>query len=767
MKNKIILLLFLISFQPLMAESLKIQSKSISIDKNTKFTIFEGDVNASDLRNNVLVTEYAEYSKDLQFLESKGKTTIVTSEGYEIVGKNMSFDNINNLIKSNYPAVVNDLENNNIFLEKFEYKTDQKFFKSTENVKVIDSKNNTYNFSQVYIDEIKREIIGTDIKAFFNDANFKSNKNNKPRIFANTVKMDSQGNKFTKSNFTLCDYREQDKCPPWSLQASKMTHDKIKKTIYYDNAVIKIYDLPVFYTPKFSHPDPTVDRRSGFLAPVFTDSKNLGSGFALPYFFNINKDKDFTLTPRMYASEHPLFLGEYRHAFNESDLILDFGYTEGYNNTSYKKQPGNKTHFFTKFVKNFKGKDNSDNNLQISMQKVSNDKYLKLYKIDTNLADHSLDTLENTINFTHEKDDLFLGIKASAFETLKNEYEDKYEYILPDLIIDKNLISNKIVGTIDLQSNIKVHSYDTNKTTKFLINDIDWKYKDLNFKTGLTGKILGKLKNVNYEAQNVTGFKNDPTNELFGALGYLTDVNFEKNHDETSHLLTPKILFRYAPGNTRNEISKTRLNYNNIFSLDRLNAFNNFETGVSATLGFDYNLKNNKSEFNFSGGQVVNQKENKNMPSSSSLDEKLSDFVGGSSLKINKNVNLSYNFSLDQNYKNLNYNEFGTNFDFDPIKLNFGYLKEKEHIGNQEYVKSSLEYQKSEDGIFTAGTKRNLVTNSAEYYDLSYEYINDCLRAGLVYRREFYNDSELEPENSLMFKISLVPFSNLSSPAFN
>ena len=48
--------------------------------------------------------------------------------------------------------------------------------------------------------------------------------------------------------------------------------------------------------------------------------------------------------------------------------------------------------------------------------------------------------------------------------------------------------------------------------------------------------------------------------------------------------------------------------------------------------------------------------------------------------------------------------------------------------------------------------QKKLITNSAEYYNLSYEYINDCLRAGLVYRREFYNDSELEPENSLMFK---------------
>ena len=50
---------------------------------------------------------------------------------------------------------------------------------------------------------------------------------------------------------------------------------------------------------------------------------------------------------------------------------------------------------------------------------------------------------------------------------------------------------------------------------------------------------------------------------------------------------------------------------------------------------------------------------------------------------------------------------------------------------------------------------------------LSYEYINDCLRAGLVYRREFYNDSELEPDNTLMFTITLNSFGSLNSPGFN
>ena len=58
---------------------------------------------------------------------------------------------------------------------------------------------------------------------------------------------------------------KNDKCPPWSVQASNMRHDNKKKTIYYDNALIKVYDIPIFYFPKLSHPDPSVDRRSGFL----------------------------------------------------------------------------------------------------------------------------------------------------------------------------------------------------------------------------------------------------------------------------------------------------------------------------------------------------------------------------------------------------------------------------------------------------------------------------------------------------------------------
>ena len=116
-----------------------------------------------------------------------------------------------------------------------------------------------------------------------------------------------------------------------------------------------------------------------------------------------------------------------------------------------------------------------------------------------------------------------------------------------------------------------------------------------------------------------------------------------------------------------------------------------------------------------------------------------------------------------ENYNNFNYNEIGTEIDLNPLKIDFSYLLEDKHIGNEEYFKTKVNLTKSSNGIFSFETKRNLISNSSEFYNLSYEYLNDCLRAGLVYRREFYNDSELEPENSLMFKITLSPLGQITS----
>ena len=117
------------------------------------------------------------------------------------------------------------------------------------------------------------------------------------------------------------------------------------------------------------------------------------------------------------------------------------------------------------------------------------------------------------------------------YETLKEDYNDKYEYIFPEFNFDKNLFNDPRLGNVDIESNLKVHNYDTNKLASFFINEIDWSSRDFDHKSGIVSKIFGNIKNINYEAKNIEIFKEDPTSELYGAIGYLAKLNLEKNKE--------------------------------------------------------------------------------------------------------------------------------------------------------------------------------------------------------------------------------------------
>ena len=199
-------------------------------------------------------------------------------------GEDIVFNNYKKIISSSKKALITDNENNKIYLSNFEYQIEKNIFKSLGDVKILDKNQNSYEFNQIYIDTKKKEILGSDAKFFINQNDFKIDERNKPRIFSNTSKISKNKSVFKKSVFTLCNYRKNDKCPPWSIQSNEMLHDNKKKKIFYKNAVIKIYDIPIFYIPKLSHPDPSVDRRSGFLVPSFEDTKNLGAFITVPYF---------------------------------------------------------------------------------------------------------------------------------------------------------------------------------------------------------------------------------------------------------------------------------------------------------------------------------------------------------------------------------------------------------------------------------------------------------------------------------------------------
>jgi len=143
----------------------------------------------------------------------------------------------------------------------------------------------------------------------------------------------------------------------------------------------------------------------------------------------------------------------------------------------------------------------------------------------------------------------------------------------------------------------------------------------------------------------------------------------------------------------------------------------------------------------------------------------MSDIVGKINYNFSEIGKIDYKFSLDHNLNDFNYNEVSTALDFGKIEFNLDYLEEQNHIGDEHYASTGITINFNDQNELNFSTKRNFKTDSTELYDLSYQYAIDCLTAGLVYRREFYNDvDDLKPKNSLMFTITFVPFTSANSP---
>ena len=152
------------------------------------------------------------------------------------------------------------------------------------------------------------------------------------------------------------------------------------------------------------------------------------------------------------------------------------------------------------------------------------------------------------------------------------------------------------------------------------------------------------------------------------------------------------------------------------------------------------------------------------MPIKSSLHQKMSDVVGTMNYNFSEIGSIDYKFSLDNNFNDLNYNQISTNLNFGRIGFNIDYLEERNHVGREHYMNTGINLDINSNNQLSLSTTKNYRTNSTELYDISYQYKNDCLRAGLVFRREFYQESDIEPKDKLMFVITFVPFSGARAP---
>ena len=67
----------------------------------------------------------------------------------------------------------------------------------------------------------------------------------------------------------------------------------------------------------------------------------------------------------------------------------------------------------------------------------------------------------------------------------------------------------------------------------------------------------------------------------------------------------------------------------------------------------------------------------------------------------------------------------------------------------------------NKENTLTFTTSKNLRDDFTEFYNLLYEYKTDCLSINLDYSRSFYNDGNLEPNETISFLLKIIPFTEL------
>ncbi len=538
------------------------------------------------------------------------------------------------------------------------------------------------------------------------------------------------------------------------MSADEIRHDKEKKTIYYKNASLKIYDKKIFYFPKFFHPDPTVKRQSGFLIPGFQDNSKSGLSLTVPYFLALAENRDITLTPRLFNDDKFLIQTEFREKNKNSSHIIDVSQFLSSNENS-------KGHLFYNFDKNLDSNkfDNLEFNLQL--EQVTDETYLKANKIESPII-KSFSNLTNSLSLQMYNEDVTIDTNLDVYEDLTKNDSDKYEYV-PNFSFSKIINDN-----YSFNSNGYYKNYNTNITEKVLINNFDFQSNLRLFDSGLINEKIFSIKNVNSDSTNSSNFKDKNSSTIVPTFQTNFTYPLNKESLKFNNRINPKLSLRLSLPSSKDIRKKDRtVGFENIYDLDRLGIADTSEGGISATYGYEF-IKIDKSNFNekikFGFANNLRLEENKDLPTNSNLGDKVSDFVGLFEYKHNDNFKFNYDFSLKNNLDDKNYELFGFEYYLNKFSSKFEYLNKNNSDLKTSYLNNRTSFNFNEKNSLIFETSENKEKSFTEFYNIIYQYENDCLKAGIEYNKEYYSDEDLEPSENLFFKITILPFGGFNTP---
>lgn len=591
------------------------------------------------------------------------------------------------------------------------------------------------------------------------------------RIWADTfIKKANNNKQMRNASYTACDMCEG-KSPLWQIDARKVNYDAEGQNINYNDAVLRVKNIPVLYLPFLSHPAPEVKRRSGFLMTSMGSSSYLGQYIQPTYFWDVSDHTDVILSPYFTTDRGVVLGGQYRQYVYNGHIKAEGTYLEDdgkdYNNSRHKKfnRPSHRGNLFldARYELNDLWVANLDFNY------ASDVFYLK----DLSLPYRDDAWLTSRLAFERFKGRDYAAIEGYYYTltsyNLKQRNDAEYRSRMKNMPTVAPFIEYENISTPSkygsyFKTNVSTASVyrenDEESQRLSMINSWELPYTS---KYGEQYKFAASVKSDIYyidDYQYLPNREYDGTlARVFPQVGVEWRLPFVRATDTTRQILEPVVVAAFAPDN-KNDVEKipnadsadAEFDDANILSLDRYAGYDRNDDGSRISYGLNWssygNIIGRTSAFI---AQTYQLSDESTFMRAVDEDERLSDYVGRVYASPHKYLDLNYRYRLDKDNFELKYSELGARFGTDIFNVYTSYIylqpNQNSYYTSNERKELYLSVNSKLTKDWSAGIYDRIdLTNHGGSLEhgghLTYE--DECLRLAFVAKRYNYDDPSME-----------------------
>jgi len=587
-------------------------------------------------------------------------------------------------------------------------------------------------------------------------------------VASHAHKVDDNITELFKAAYTPCKCTDSDGKPVdpfWTLKADKITIDQQTNEMIYDNASLDLAgDIPVAYSPYFSHSTPGADNQSGLLTPTFVRSRSLGFEYAQPVYYTIAPDRDVTLTPR-YTSKNGLVMeGDYREKFDSGQMDIKGSITNA-PNTDATGDPAAGHQIRDNIDANGAFTINQNYDWGFNINRASDDTYLHLYNF-SNEPQLTSRIYAEGFNFAGDSTRNYASIEGLSFQGLTGQDNSKVIPVVAPLMnfnwqSDPGMYNSRI----GFDANSMLLYRETGDQSRRLSGTAKWEMPYVS-DNGQVMEFQTQLRTDMYDVSNVqipggTSF-NGITGREIPQVSALWHYPFIDRFSSSSLMLEPVVNVTVSPGGGNpikipNEDSLLAdFTDANLFSPDRYPGLDRVESGPRTSYGLRAQGQVDNKFIDGVIGQEYRMDNDPNFPIANNINSHFSDYVGKVGMTYQP-YSLAYRFRLDKDDMNLNRSEVDAGFNQYPINITTSYLATKDDpvVGSRDVITANGALSLTQEWSVVASTSRDLRLDQTVTASSGLTYKNECVTITTMVGKDYTDLLDIKPSLTFWFNVSL------------